>query len=72
MMKPSEIIKKIRNEVGLTQEEFAHAISSTMTTVNRWENDKSTPNRMAKALLIAFCENKKLDKALIEALQAIR
>jgi len=72
MMKPSEIIKKIRNEVGLTQEEFAHAISSTMTTVNRWENDKSTPNRMAKALLIAFCENKKLDKALIEALQTIR
>ena len=71
-MKPSELIKKIRTESGLTQEEFAHAISSTMTTVNRWENDKSTPNRMAKALLIAFCENKKFDKELIEAIQKIR
>ena len=71
-MKPSELIRKIRTESGLTQEEFAHAISSTMTTVNRWENDKSTPNRMAKALLIAFCENKKFDKALIEAIRNIR
>jgi len=71
-MKTSELIRKIRTESGLTQEEFAHAISSTMTTVNRWENDKSTPNRMAKALLIAFCENKKFDKELIEAIQKIR
>ena len=71
-MKPSELIKIIRTQSGLTQEEFAHAISSTMTTVNRWENDKSTPNRMAKALLIAFCKSRNFDESLIESIEKIR
>jgi len=70
-MKASELIKTIRMEHGLTQEEFAHAISSTTTTVNRWENEKSTPNRMAKALLITYCKNNNLDKTYADAISKI-
>jgi DNA-binding transcriptional regulator YiaG len=71
-MKPSEIIKKIRSELGITQEDFAHAISSTTTTVNRWENDKTTPNRMAKAMITDFCKRSGVSQEIIEAVGKIK
>lgn len=71
-MKISELLKRIRTELGLTQEKFADAISSTLTTVNRWENDKATPNRMARALIADFCEKRNVEKELIEAIKKIR
>jgi len=71
-MKASEIIKKVRSELGITQEELARAISSTLTTVNRWENDKTKPNRMARTILVDFCEKKGVEKELLEAIQKIR
>jgi len=40
-------IKELRNAMGLTQEEFAHQLGVTLCTVNRWENNKVTPSRLA-------------------------
>ena len=71
-MKASEVIKKVRAELGITQEQLAHAISSTLTTVNRWENDKTKPNRMARAILVDFCEKQGVEKELLEAIRKIR
>jgi DNA-binding transcriptional regulator YiaG len=71
-IKGSELIKTIRTQLGLTQEEFSHAISSTLTTVNRWENEKSTPNRMARTLIADFCEKQGIEKDLIDAVKNIR
>jgi DNA-binding transcriptional regulator YiaG len=31
----------------MTQEEFAHAVGVTVSTVNRWENSHREPNRLA-------------------------
>ena len=67
-MKTSELIKKIRLQLGLSQEDFARAIHVSYGTVNRWENDKSTPNRMARALLSNYMEKQSIDKSLIEAI----
>lgn len=44
-------IRTIRRRLNLTQEDFAHMIGVTFSTVNRWENGKSTPNRIAVRLL---------------------
>ena len=41
-------VKKIRLALGLTQEEFAHQLGVTLSTVNRWENGRTTPSRLAK------------------------
>jgi len=71
-MKASEIIKKVRAALGITQEELARAISSTLTTVNRWENNKTKPNRMARTILVDFCEKQGIEKELLEAIQKIR
>ena len=32
---------------GMTQEEFAHEIAVTVSTVNRWENSHAEPSKLA-------------------------
>ena len=40
-------IRDLRAKLGLTQEEFAHAIAVTVSTVNRWENGHANPSKLA-------------------------
>ena len=40
-------VRELRNQLGLTQEEFAHAIAVTVSTVNRWENGHANPSKLA-------------------------
>jgi DNA-binding transcriptional regulator YiaG len=42
-----QAIRMLRTGMGLTQEEFAHRLGVTLSTVNRWENNKSAPSRLA-------------------------
>ena len=44
-------IKRLRKRLALTQEEFAYEIGVTFATVNRWENNKSKPSRLASRTL---------------------
>ncbi|MCX8073452.1 MAG: helix-turn-helix transcriptional regulator [Candidatus Binatia bacterium] len=41
-------IAALRRRLNMTQEEFAHAIGVTVSTVNRWENGHITPSRLAR------------------------
>jgi DNA-binding transcriptional regulator YiaG len=41
-------IKVLRKGLGLTQEEFAHAVAVTFSTVNRWENGHAKPSKLAR------------------------
>jgi putative transcriptional regulator len=56
MLMEGRKIKKIRQSLGLTQEEFAHRLGVTLCTVNRWENNKSIPSRLALRQLERFSE----------------
>lgn len=49
-----EQIKELRKSLSLTQEEFAHRLGVTLCTVNRWENNKSEPSRLALRQLEHF------------------
>lgn len=69
MMELAEILKSIRRELQITQEELAHSIHVSFSTVNRWENKKAVPNRMARALLLDFCEKQAVKNDIIEALK---
>ena len=40
-------IREVRARLLMTQEEFAHAISVTVSTVNRWENGHAKPSKLA-------------------------
>lgn len=44
-------IQEIRQGLRVTQEDFAHMVGVTFSTVNRWENGKSKPNRIAQRIL---------------------
>lgn len=65
-MKLSEVLKMIRSELGITQEELAKEVHVSFSTVNRWENNKSTPNPIARVVLLDFFQNRKARSYLIE------
>jgi len=50
----SEFIRQLRQQLGMTQEEFAHALGITVGTVNRWENGRFRPSKLAKATILEF------------------
>ena len=41
------LIRIIRAKFGLTQEQFAAKLGVTFASVNRWENGRVTPSRLA-------------------------
>lgn len=45
IMNPKEILALMKS-TNKTQEEFAHLIGTTVTTVNRWINGKSKPSKI--------------------------
>jgi putative transcriptional regulator len=51
-----ELVKKVRSELGISQEELAHELGVSFATINRWENGKTTPFKLARAQFDAFCE----------------
>lgn len=67
----SEIIKCIRKELKITQEELAHELNVSFSTVNRWENGHRVPKKMAIVCLIDFCKKKALDMEIISELEKL-
>jgi putative transcriptional regulator len=47
-------IGALRRRMKMTQEEFAHAIGVTVSTVNRWENGHIEPSRLARKAMEAL------------------
>lgn len=50
------LIKKIRQFAGISQQEFGEKLGVTFATINRWENGKATPNKLAQTKLYDFCK----------------
>jgi len=68
-MTASELIKTVRKQLGVSQDELSHAIFVTSTTVSRWENGKATPTRIARQMLADYCEKNGIDKELVDAIR---
>ena len=51
-----EIIKKIRIYLQMSQTEFAEHLNVTFATVNRWENGKAAPNKLAQSGIYELCK----------------
>ena len=58
-----ELIKAIRFAANMNQEQFASALGTTPLSINRWENGKTLPNRMAQTQLYNFCKERNIDVA---------
>ena len=51
-----EKVKKVRIEIGYSQEQLARDLGVSFATINRWENGKTEPSRLALKNFIDFCK----------------
>lgn len=51
----SELIKEVRKQLGLSQEDVARELGVSFATINRWENAKTVPFRLARNQFDMFC-----------------
>jgi putative transcriptional regulator len=60
------MVKEVRRQLALSQEDLARELGVSYATVNRWENEQSKPSKLARAQLDMFCE--KMEKRGLLAL----
>lgn len=51
-----KLLKEVRKQLSLSQEDLARKLGISFATVNRWESGKVRPSKLAKAQLKAFYE----------------
>jgi len=61
LMKPKNpdypsLVKEVRRQLALSQEDLARELGVSYATVNRWENSQAKPSKLARAQLDAFCD----------------
>lgn len=71
-MEICDIVKKIRTDLKLSQEDFAREIHVGYATVSRWENAHAKPTRMARYMFVEYCKKRKVDPELIELFENTR
>ena len=59
-MEFSEQIKYVRLKLHMSQTEFGQLLGVSFTTVNRWENGKTTPNYRALRTFEQLCKDKNI------------
>jgi putative transcriptional regulator len=43
----ADLVRQVREQLGLTQEKFAARLGVSFPTVNRWENGRAEPSPLA-------------------------
>lgn len=55
----SKMVKSVREIKGYSQEQLARELDVSFATINRWENGKTEPSRLALKNFIDFCKKKR-------------
>ena len=50
------LVKEVRRQLALSQDDLARELGVSYATVNRWENGLSKPSKLARAQLDIFCK----------------
>ena len=62
----SLLVKAVRKEINISQQELAAALGINFTTINRWENGHVQPSQMGQKCFYDFCEAHAVDLQLLE------
>ena len=54
-MELPEKVRFVRDRLKISQEDLARALNVSYATINRWENSKTKPTRMALAVFYDYC-----------------
>ena len=68
----TEDIKNLRLNALLTQDEFAKLLGVSYTTINRWENGKSTPGIKALKKIDQYCKENSIAFDVSKAATSIK
>lgn len=52
---------KLRSERRISQRQLAEELNVSFTSVNRWENGRTMPNKMTVFVIRKYCEGHGLD-----------
>lgn len=53
-------VKQLRERLDLTQEALAESLGVSFATVNRWENGRTEPSKLAQRQIDQLCEKHKI------------
>ena len=56
-MEFSKKVRLVREKLNMSQEDLARALNVSFSTINRWENEKTKPIKMARAVFDTFCKS---------------
>lgn len=59
-MRFAEKLKTVREQLNLTQTQLAAELGVSYVSVNRWENEQTTPTPLAVKTFDAFCKTKSI------------
>jgi len=51
-----KLVREVRRQLELSQEELARELGLSFATINRWENGQVKPSRLARNHFHAFCD----------------
>ena len=55
------VVKYVRDKTDMSQEDLARAINVSYASINRWENGKNRPNKLALSVFSSFCKQQGID-----------
>ena len=64
----SDQVRYVRLMMNLSQKKMAQLLSVSYATINRWENTKNEPSKLAQKSFYDFCENNFIDIDNLEKL----
>jgi len=67
-MELATILKHIRKELKITQEQFARDIGVSFSTLNRWERGHTSPSPLAMQTIKTYCKGKGVSEDLMTLL----
>lgn len=65
-MEYPDFVKSVRKQLNYSQKELAAALDVSYATVNRWENNRVVPSKLAIKSFLDFCENNFIDTTDLE------
>jgi len=55
-MEFSQKVRHVRGKLNISQEDLARSLNVSYATINRWENSKNKPVRMAQVAFHNYCD----------------
>ena len=66
-----EIVKAVRVQLEITQEELARDLNISFTTINRWENGHTIPSKLARMRFADYCLEKNINHNILDELKGL-